>query len=157
MWAYSTPQPNTEVPAPTGGFCLGELIHRSIWIKSAPHIFLCIWNVKSPGSAALATVPGQWQPGLSYLTIFCHIDFSWEHTIERFNSLAPPRCGGSFKSVILKYIILNSSLNTRGGIGLGWMPQHITSKKSSLAKQANLLIFFEMVWFQISKICTVTR
>ena len=33
VWAYSTPQPNTEVPAPTGGFSIEQFpLHASVEI-----------------------------------------------------------------------------------------------------------------------------
>ena len=47
------------------------------------------------------------------------------------NSLAPGRCSRSFRRIIFKLIIQNSSLSAHCGIALRWMPQNLTNEKST--------------------------
>ena len=50
------------------------------------------------------------------------------------NSLGPEICYSNFKSMILKLIIQNSSMNTCCEIDLIWMPRNCTNDKSRLVQ-----------------------
>ena len=52
--------------------------------------------------------------------------YSLEWSRNQFNPLPPGRCGSNFKSIILKFILQNSSLGTHCEGARMWMPQNLS-------------------------------
>ena len=51
-----------------------------------------------------------------------------------FNSLVPGRCGGNFKRIIFSHIIWYSNLGAEELLPPRWIPQNLTSEKSTLVQ-----------------------